>query len=103
MGSLNVHMLYRVIRSFIRGAFDWQFICESESELKVRSTVRGGQEPERQHREAQRMGWNHTGPDHTENQSDHQLQRARPPGHIPRLSPAWVRSCTSKRKEKVGN
>lgn len=71
IGFLNEHMLYRVIRSFIKGTFDWQFIFESESDLRVRSTVRGGQEPERQHREAQRMGWNPTGPDHTENQSDH--------------------------------
>lgn len=52
IGSLNAHMLYRVIRSFIREAFDWQFIFESESDLRVRPTVRGVQEPERQHREA---------------------------------------------------
>lgn len=103
IGSWNVYVLCTVIRAFIGGAFDWQFIFESESDVRVRPTVRGGQEPERQHQSIEdglQVSQAQITPRIT---AITQLLHARPAGHIPRLSPAWVRSCTSKREEKIGN
>ena len=90
-----MYTCYKVIRSFIRGAFDWQLIFESESDLRVRHTVRRGlavrvtaqrsREDELEVSEAQIT------PRIT---AITQLQHARPAGHIPGLSPVQGRSGT---------
>lgn len=91
----------RVIRSFIRGAFDWQFIFESESDLRVRSTARIGPgasvTAQRSREDGLEVSQAQTTPRIT---VITQLQHARPAGHIPRLSPVEVGSCTLKGRGK---
>ena len=96
-----MYTCYKVIRSFIRGAFDWELIFESESDLRVRHTVRRGpgvrvtaqrsREDELEVSEAQIT------PRIT---AITQLQHARPAGHIPGLSPVQGGSGTSEGRGK---
>ena len=66
-----MYTCYKVIRSFIRGAFDWELIFESESDLRVRHTVRRGPGVRVTAQRSREDELEVRGPDHTENHSDH--------------------------------
>lgn len=83
-----MYTCYRVIRSFIREAFDWQFIFESQSDRKVGPTARRGPGAR-----AMAQGSREDGLEVSQAQITPRIteitqpQHARPAGHIPRLSP----------------
>lgn len=83
-----MYTCYKVIRSFIRGAFDWQLIFESESDLRVRHVVRRGSGVRVMAQRSREDGLEESQAQITPRITViTQLQHARPVGHIPRLGP----------------